>query len=137
MANSSRSRGSVSKAVKKSHKGVLLLALLFLVLGAAAGAAVSWFMTKDDRFVLNGEKEITLAVGEVYEEQGAEVISFGRDISENVVISGDTVDESTEGVYQIVYSVEDLRWGEYQLVRVVTVGDGDPDNGTEGEGGAA
>lgn len=137
MANSSRSRGSVSKAVKKSHKGVLLLALLFLVLGAAAGAAVSWFMTKDDRFVLNGEKEITLAVGEAYEEQGAEVISFGRDISENVVISGDTVDETTEGVYQIVYSVEDLRWGEYQLVRVVTVGDGDPDNGTEGEGGAA
>lgn len=137
MANSSRSRGSVSKAVKKSHKGVLLLALLFLVIGAAAGAAVSWFMTKDDRFVLNGEKEITLAVGEAYEEQGAEVISFGRDISENVVISGDTVDESTEGVYQIVYSVEDLRWGEYQLVRVVTVGDGDPDNGTEGEGGAA
>lgn len=137
MANSSRSRGSVSKAVKKSHKGVLLLALLFLVIGAAAGAAVSWFMTKDDRFVLNGEKEITLAVGEVYEEQGAEVISFGRDISENVVISGDTVDESTEGVYQIVYSVEDLRWGEYQLVRVVTVGGGDPDNGTEVEGGAA
>lgn len=137
MANSSRSRGSVSKAVKKSHKGVLLLALLFLLIGAAAGAAVSWFMTKDDRFVLNGEKEITLAVGEAYEEQGAEVISFGRDISENVVISGDTVDESTEGVYQIVYSVEDLRWGEYQLVRVVTVGDGDPDNGTEGEGGAA
>ena len=137
MANSSRSRGSVSKAVKKSHKGVFLLALLFLLIGAAAGAAVSWFMTKDDRFVLNGEKEITLAVGEVYEEQGAEVISFGRDISENVVISGDTVDESTEGVYQIVYSVEDLRWGEYQLVRVVTVGDGDPDNGTEGEGGAA
>ena len=137
MANSSRSRGSVSKAVKKSHKGVLLLALLFLVLGAAAGAAVSWFMTKDDRFVLNGEKEITLAVGEAYEEQGAEVISFGRDISENVVISGDTVDESTEGVYQIVYPVEDLRWGEYQVVRVVTVGDGDPDNGTEGEGGAA
>lgn len=137
MANSSRSRGSVSKAVKKSHKGVLLLALLFLLIGAAAGAAVSWFMTKDDRFVLNGEKEITLAVGEVYEEQGAEVISFGRDISENVVISGDTVDETTEGVYQIVYSVEDLRWVEYQLVRVVTVGDGDPDNGTEGEGGAA
>lgn len=137
MANSSRSRGSVSKAIKKSHKGVLLLALLFLLIGAAAGAAVSWFMTKDDRFVLNGEKEITLAVGEVYEEQGAEVISFGRDISENVVISGDTVDETTEGVYQIVYSVEDLRWGEYQLVRVVTVGDGDPDNGTEGEGGAA
>lgn len=137
MANSSRSRGSVSKAVKKSHKGILLLALLFLVIGAAAGAAVSWFMTKDDRFVLNGEKEITLAVGEAYEEQGAEVISFGRDISENVVISGDTVDETTEGVYQIVYSVEDLRWGEYQLVRVVTVGDGDPDNGTEGEGGAA
>lgn len=137
MANSSRSRGSVSKAVKKSHKGVLLLALLFLLIGAAAGAAVSWFMTKDDRFVLNGEKEITLAVGEVYEEQGAEVISFGRDISENVVISGDTVDETTEGVYQIVYSVEDLRWGEYQLIRVVTVGDGDPDNGTEGEGGAA
>lgn len=137
MANSSRSRRSVSKAVKKSHKGVLLLALLFLLIGAAAGAAVSWFMTKDDRFVLNGEKEITLAVGEAYEEQGAEIISFGRDISENVVISGDTVDETTEGVYQIVYLVKDLRWGGYQLIRVVTVGDGIPDSGTDGEGGDA
>ena len=122
MAGSARARRTAEKAVKKTHKLTLFLAVLFLVIGLAAGAAAAWGLTRGDRFVLVGDKEITLALGQAYEEQGAEIGSFGRDISDKAVISGDTVDVNKAGVYQVVYTVKDLRWGSYQLVRTVTVG---------------
>ena len=122
MAGSARARRTAEKAVKKTHKLTLFLAVLFLVIGLAAGAAAAWGLTRGDRFVLVGDKEITLALGQAYEEQGAEIVSFGRDISDKAVISGDTVDVNKAGVYQVVYTVKDLRWGSYQLVRTVTVG---------------
>ena len=124
-----RSGKAVEKAVKKTHKGTLLLALLFLIVGAAAGAAAAWFLTKNDCFTLNGEKQIELALGQTYEEQGAVAVSFGKDISDKIAISGDEVDTTADGVYRVVYTVDDVRWGEYRLVRTVVVGNG-------GEGGA-
>lgn len=122
MAGSARARRTAEKAVKKTHKLTLFLAVLFLVIGLAAGVAAAWGLTRGDRFVLVGDKQITLALGQAYEEQGAEIVSFGRDISDKAVISGDTVDVNKAGVYQVVYTVKDLRWGSYQLVRTVTVG---------------
>lgn len=122
MEGSARARRTAEKAVKKTHKLTLSLAVLFLVIGLAAGAAAAWGLTRGDRFVLVGDKQITLALGQAYEEQGAEIVSFGRDISDKAVISGDTVDVNKAGVYQVVYTVKDLRWGSYQLVRTVTVG---------------
>ncbi len=121
MARSTRARRAASAAVRKTNKGTLLLAVLCLVLGAAVGAVVAWVMTKDDSFTLNGEKQVTVALGGTYIEEGAEAISFGRDISDKIVIAGDAVDTDTEGVYQVVYTVEDVRWGEYRLVRTVIV----------------
>ena len=121
MAGSARARRTAEKAVKKTHKLTLFLAVLFLVIGLAAGAAAAWGLTRGDRFVLVGDKQITLALGQAYEEQGAEIVSFGRDISDSVQIGGDTVDTGVAGVYQVVYTVEDFRWGDYQLVRTVTV----------------
>ena len=122
MARSSRARSEAVKAVKKTHKGTLLLGLLCLLIGAAIGVAAAWFMTKDDAFTLNGDKQVALALGGEYTEEGVTIVSFGRDISDKAVISGDTVDVNKEGVYQVVYTVKDLRWGNYQLVRTVTVG---------------
>ena len=122
MEGSARARRTAEKAVKKTHKLTLSLAVLFLVIGLAAGPSAAWGLTRGDRFVLVGDKQITLALGQAYEEQGAEIVSFGRDISDKAVISGDTVDVNKAGVYQVVYTVKDLRWGSYQLVRTVTVG---------------
>lgn len=112
------------KAVKKTHPATIALAILFLLIGIAAGVLLSVKMTEKDKFVLNGEKVVQLAIGEEYREAGATVVSFGKDISSKVERGGDLskLDTNTEAIYQIVYKVEDIRWGKYQLVRVVIVG---------------
>lgn len=58
-------------------------------------------------------------------EQSAETsaISFGKDISSKVQISGDKPDLAVAGEYQIVYKVDDFRYKDYQLVRRVIVED--------------
>lgn len=125
MAKKSNAQKTAEKAVKKSHPATLVLALLFLIAGAAAGIIVSRELTKNDKFELLGEKQLTLAIGESYEEPGVKIISFGKDISDKAVCGGDFESMGqtpAEGIYQIVYTVEDFRWGDYQLVRTVIVG---------------
>ena len=121
-----RKRSSVSKAaeqaVKKSHPAAVILTIVFLIVGIAAGVLVSRQITKNDKFILNGEKTVQMEVGGAFVDEGATVISFGRDISSDVQVSGDELNADVEGVYQLVYTVDDLRWGDYQLVRVVVVG---------------
>ena len=121
-----RKRSSVSKtaeqAVKRSHPAAVILAIVFLIVGIAAGVLVSRQITKNDKFILNGEKIVQMEVGGAFVDEGATVISFGRDISSDVQVSGDELNADVEGVYQLVYTVDDLRWGDYQLVRVVVVG---------------
>ncbi|RXZ57865.1 DUF5011 domain-containing protein [Candidatus Borkfalkia ceftriaxoniphila] len=123
MAKKSKAQKQVEKTVKKTHKATVVLAVLFLLIGIAAGVGASWFLTKDDTFELNGEKVIRLTVGDTYEEQGAKAISFGKDISSKVQISGDKPDLAVAGEYQIVYKVDDFRYKDYQLVRRVVVED--------------
>lgn len=129
MARRNNARNAAEKAAKKSHPVTLILAVLFFIAGAAGGVFTFSKLTENDRFVLNGEKEVRLAVGESFEDPGATVISFGRDISADVVVAGerDVFDASVEGVYRFLYTVDDVRWGDYQLVRTVIVGD--PDEG--------
>lgn len=56
---------------------------------------------------LNGEKEITLYVNDVYKELGVTAIdNYDGDISDKVVITG-KVDTSNAGVYNLIYSVTD------------------------------
>ena len=121
-----RKRSSVSKtaeqAVKRSHPATVILTIVFLIVGIAAGVLVSRQITKNDKFILNGEKIVQMEVGGAFADEGATVISFGRDISSDVQVSGDELNADVEGVYQLVYTVDDLRWGDYQLVRVVVVG---------------
>lgn len=122
-------RSAASKAVKKSHPAVIVLAVLFFVVGAVAGVIASRKLTENDKFELIGPKEIRLALNEEYVEQGAQVISFGRDVSEKVIATSDSVDVSKDGVYYVVYTVEDLRWGDFQLVRTVVVGNPETEEG--------
>ena len=126
MAKKSNAQKAAEKAVKKSHPATLLLAVLFLLIGAVAGVIVVREITKNDTFVLLGEKRVELENGASYTEAGVSIISFGRDISEKVQLGGDYESMGqtpAEGVYQIVYTVDDFRWGDYQLVRTVIVGD--------------
>ena len=126
MAKKSNAQKAAEKAVKKSHPATLILAVLFLLIGAVAGVIVAREITKNDTFVLLGEKQVELENGASYTEAGVSIISFGRDISEKVQLGGDYESMGqtpAEGVYLIVYTVDDFRWGDYQLVRTVIVGD--------------
>ncbi len=114
---------SAEKAVKKTHTATLVLAVLFLIVGAVAGAIASAHLTKNDRFELNGDKVVRMEIGDAFFDEGATVISFGRDVSANVQVGGDELNASVEGVYQLVYTIDDIRWGNFQRVRVVIVGD--------------
>lgn len=114
---------TAERAVKKTHTATIVLAVLFLIVGAVAGVLVSRNLTKDDRFVLNGDKVVRIEVGGTFADEGATVVSFGKDISSKVAVGGDTLNAGQEGIYQLVYTVDDFRWGDYQLVRVVIVGD--------------
>ena len=55
---------------------------------------------------LVGDAEITLSVGEIYEELGA-TATDNYDTNLNVVIAGDAVDTETEGTYVVTYNVTD------------------------------
>ena len=114
---------SAEKAVKKTHTATLVLAVLFLIVGAVAGAIVSAHLTKNDRFELNGDKVVRMEIGDAFFDEGATVISFGRDVSAHFQVGGDELNASVEGVYQLVYTIDDIRWGNFQRVRVVIVGD--------------
>ena len=114
---------AAEKAVKKTHAATLALALLFLIIGAAAGVFASVQLTKKDKFELNGDALVRLEVGAQFTDEGAAVVSFGRDVSGKVEVSGDALDVNKEGIYQLVYKVDDFRWKDFQRVRVVIVGD--------------
>lgn len=110
------------KAVKKTHPATLLIALLCLILGLCGGGFAAYTLSKGDSFALKGEKNVTLTLGETYTEEGFTAVSFGRDISDRVVVDDSAVDLTAPGEYYILYRVEDdFKYGGYQLVRYVTV----------------
>ena len=133
MARKSSVEKTAEKAVKKVHAATIALALLFFVIGCIGGVVVYGQLTKNDKFDLLGDNTVTLKIGEAYTEAGVSIVSFGRDISDKVVYGGDydVLDTNVEGVYQIVYKVEDIRWGDYQRVRTVIVGDPDGADGNQ------
>lgn len=110
----------IRKSAKKLSKAAKSAIIICFVIGIGIGAAVCAYISREDGFSLNGEKEITVSVGAHYTEQGATVVSLGKDLSEQIQISG-TVDTVTAGVYYIVYTVDCYKYGDYQLVRKVTV----------------
>lgn len=109
-----------SKIIRESNKLTLFLVCLFLLFGICIGAGVTFFITKNDTFIVNGYTEMVLKVNDVYTEEGAKVVAFGKDISNSVEIEG-TVDTTKEGEYIIKYTVSNIRFRGYTLYRLVKV----------------
>jgi hypothetical protein len=123
---------TAKKVAKKTHRAIKWIAILFLALGFAIGYFGGEFLCSNDRFVLNGETNITIPKGTefTYYEEGATVISFGRDISSDVITETDLtasengtypIDTSEEKVYTITYTIDDFRYGSVQKIRFITV----------------
>lgn len=118
------SKKKLENKVKKSVKKKPLLALLFVLLlggGIAGGYFTASAITKNDTFELIGEQTITLLVGEDYQEKGAKVIAFGKDVSMDVVIE-DNIDNTQEGQYYVKYTIDNWRYKgvvKYRYIYVV------------------
>lgn len=128
MANSkiTKKNNNNSKKIKKelskfSNKTKIICAFLFLIF-LFAGVFTTYYFTKDDKFELIGETEIELNINDVYQDQGAKIIAFGKDISEEVVIKGlDKIDTSKENIFVLEYTVNNFRFKNYKLYRKITV----------------
>ena len=62
MARKNSVRNAAEKAVRKTHAATVVLAVLFLLVGIAAGVAASVFITRNDKFELNGEKRCLVVI---------------------------------------------------------------------------
>lgn len=132
---------SAKRAIRKTHPATLLAAFLCLLIGIAAGGFYTLHISKGDCFRLHGESAYTVAQGVpfTYREEGAEAISFGRDVSEKIQVettlqkdaAGNYVIPTDKaGVYTITYTVDCLKYGAknpngaIRRIRVFTVSNG-------------
>lgn len=127
---SKRNNKKTSKQLKKLGAGAIIGALLLLVVGAVGGFFGVKMLTKNDCFQLNGKDEITLQIGETYLDEGAKIVSFGKDVSKDVSIETNLKLNSEgkfyaeeEGTYYIVYKSNNFKYGtvfKVQKIRLIT-----------------
>ena len=123
----------MKKALKKLHRGYIMVIVISLLLGAVGGAAYAYTVTARDEFVLCGNKETEISVGTklTYEDEGIKCISMGKDVSDKVEIKtnmdrsedGKTFTATTfaAGEYYISYTVTEGRYAGLSRVRVFKV----------------
>ena len=120
-----------SKA-KRIHPLTWVIAALALIIGVGAGIGVYSSISRDDCFKLKGDSEYTIPVGTdiIYVDEGARIISFGKDISSEVKVETNlkkigngeySVDTSEPTEYYMIYTVDDTKYGKVQRVRTITV----------------
>lgn len=113
-----RARRRTKSSIKRLHTATKVLVVLFLAIGLAAGYFACTFVSKNDRFVLVGDTAFSIDVGAAYTytEQGAEVVCFGRDVSDKLIVETELEKDANgnyiiptdeEGVYTITYTVAD------------------------------
>jgi len=104
--------------------------IIFFLVGVLFGVGASFFVTRNDCFIMNGSKNILLDVNDTYVDQGVKVIAFGKDVSSDVEIiiydendeEVSLIDTSKEGEFTIIYTIDTFKWSEYKLIRRVIIG---------------
>ena len=141
-----RAKRKAKRSVKKIHTATKVIAVLALVIGIVLGAVVCLAMFKNDRFVLKGQTQFSVNVGDTfaYEEEGVEAVCFGRNVSGDLSVSisqGITQDAQGRyiiptdkaGTYTITYTVDCYKFGEegpngqIKRIRVFTVNEVEED----------
>lgn len=107
------------KSGSKLTKSLGILAVVFLVIGVGLGIGTGFYLCRNDCFEIIGSDELTLTIGENYYDEGCKVVSFGRDISDEVEIETDLIinsDGSLTGddtkTYYILYKSNDIKYGK-------------------------
>ena len=121
------------KMLKQMHTGYLIVMAVFLIIGAIVGGGYAYVCTANDCFILQGNKETTVSVGDAltYEDEGIKCVSMGNDLSDKVEIktnmtrSADgktfTGDTSAEGEYYITYTVTEGRYAGLSRFRIFKI----------------
>ena len=130
-----KTKQTAKKKVRRIHPLSFVVWILALGLGIGIGAGACMFICRNDGFELIGKKEIIVPVEEGktydYTDKGVKVISFGRDVSKRVQVSTNmtevedgvySFDASKEGLYYLIYTIDDPRFGEIKRIRTITVG---------------
>ena len=132
-----KTKRKAKKKIKRIHPLSFVVWLLALAIGVGVGAGAYVFLCRNDGFEVVGEKDATLpkqsGEGKYYEytDKGVKIISRGKDISDRVKVETNMTeidegvyrfDASEEGLYYIIYTVDDVRFGEIRRVRTITVG---------------
>lgn len=107
------------KSGSKLTKSLGILAVVFLIIGVCLGIGTGFYLCRNDCFEIIGSDELTLTIGENYYDEGCKVVSFGRDISDEVEIETDLIinsDGSLTGddtkTYYILYKSNDIKYGK-------------------------
>lgn len=122
--------GATVAIARKLNAKTFVIALISFLAALAVGAVACFMLGKNDKFELKGSDELTLTLGEVYTDEGADIREFGLDFSDKAVVEtnlkrdengGYYADEV--GTYYISYSVKSLKLGfvyKIKKVRLVT-----------------
>ena len=130
-----KTKRTAKKKIRRIRPLSFVVWFLALAIGLAVGVGACAFLCRNDRFELIGKSEIAVPVeeGKIYEytDKGVRAVSFGKDISRRVQVEtnmtelGDgeySFDASSAGVYYLIYTVDDPRFGEIRRVRTIVVG---------------
>lgn len=131
-AMTKRQKNKIKRKLKGLHSGYIVIAVIFLALGAVLGVVFASRSTANDRFTLNGDSSIYVDVGEElsYKDEGITCISEGKDVSDSVTVTTNmtsssngcyTADTSVAGEYYIKYTVTQGRYAGLCRVRVFKV----------------
>ncbi len=101
--------------------------------------------TEAPTIMLNGNAEVTIALGDTYTDAGATADdNVDGEITDDIVVGGDTVDPLSPGTYTVTYTVADAAGNSTTVSRTITVtfdgglvANGDFNNGTTGWSGNA
>ncbi len=134
-----KAKRTLKKKIKNLHPLTKVLAVLFLIIGIAAGVFACSFLSRNDRFVLTGSTQISIDAGTsyVYAEEGYEAVAFGLNCAGKVQVeaskgittdaSGNFVIPAEEGIYTLTYTVNSLKFNgklggeKIQRIRVFIV----------------
>lgn len=126
--NSKKSK-KANKQLKKLSFGAIVIAIVCLIVGTLGGVFAIKIITKNDCFTLIGKDEITLRIGEDFEDKGVKVVAFGKDDTNKVLVETNLTKKSDgvytateEGTYYLVYTVDNFKYGKLfkvQKIRLV------------------
>ena len=125
-------RRDIERQLKRVNPFVLVLWVVLFAGAVFGGYFTHKTITKNDCFKLLGKKEISIQIGSsfTYTDEGVKILSFGRDLKDKVEIETNltknddgtyTLDTSEAGEYYMIYTVDDIKYGKIQRVRVFIV----------------